>query len=66
MTPEQVKRAVALMVYDAIKPNTDVLRRADRWFTPEAQFTMTKTQPTGMEEVDGIISQFTRNRVPAI
>ncbi len=65
-TPEQVKRAVSLMVYDAIKPGTDVLRRADRWATPTANFTVAVANPTGMPEVDNIIGQFTRNRIPAI
>jgi hypothetical protein len=65
-TPEQVKRAVSLMVYDAIKPSTDTLHRADRWATPNANFTVATPNPTGLPEVDGIISQFTRDRIPAI
>jgi hypothetical protein len=65
-TPEQIKRAVALMVYDAIKPSSDVLHRSERWATPTASVIRAPADPTGLPEVDGIISQFTRDRIPAI
>jgi hypothetical protein len=65
-TPEQVKRAVTLMVYDAIKPQGDPLHRAAQWSTSNFQIVRANTNPTGIPEVDNIIDQFTRNRVPAI
>lgn len=66
-TPEPVKRAVSLMVYDAIKPNSmNLLGRASQWSTPAGNFLAAAQNPTGLTEVDGIIAQFTRDRIPAV
>lgn len=65
-TPELVKRAVALMVYQEIKPSTDPLQLSERWATPTASMIMAPKDPTGITKVDEIIKQFTRSRVPVL
>jgi hypothetical protein len=69
VVPEQVKRAVALMVYDSIKPSAPGIRTASRYISGSTSFEMppsTPDAPTGLNEVDRIIGQYTRNRIPAI
>lgn len=68
-TPEQVKRAVALMVYDSIKPSAPGIRTASRYISGSTSFELppaSSDSPTGLHEVDRIIGQYTRNRIPAI
>lgn len=57
--PEAIKRACALIVYDLLKPrNNDLLRRAESYQTDDAAFTVSRTQPTGMPEVDSILEEY--------
>lgn len=67
-TPEPVKRAVALMVYDTIKPSAPGIHTASEWSTQSARFVLPApdTNMTGLMEVDRIIGQFTRQRIPAV
>lgn len=63
-TPEGIKRASALLVYDLLKPkNNDLLRRADSYQTDDASFTIAKTEPTGLPEVDAILVEYAYPRV---
>lgn len=57
-TPADVKRAVALMVYDHFKPQDASLRRVQGYRTADAEYSMAQTQPTGIPEVDAIIDDF--------
>lgn len=60
-TPADIKRAVALLVYDNFKPFNDSLRRARIWETGETRITMGETRPSGLPEVDDIVAAFTRH-----
>jgi hypothetical protein len=62
VTPAKVKRAVALMVYDQVKPMAPQLRKATQWSGPDITYTNDPTipGPTGMPDVDRIIRDFTR------
>ncbi len=61
VTPADVKRAVALMVYDALKPIRADLGRVDRYSTADTSFVMSATSPTGIPEADDIIARYTRD-----
>jgi hypothetical protein len=65
VTPTDVKRAVALMVYDHFKPVADPLRRTIAWASGDAQFSRDQSKPTGLPEVDQIISDYSRS-LPAM
>lgn len=59
--PADVKRAVALMVWDHFIPINADLRRVDRWGLPDGTFySNTKSEPTGLPEVDDIIEGYRR------
>lgn len=60
VTPYDVKRAVALMVYDSVKPMSPTLRKATTYRTLDAQFDYAATGPTNIPEADEIIRQYTR------
>lgn len=66
VTPDRVKRAVALMVYDHFKPEAGKLRRAERLSTPDMTVLFADTEPTGIPEVDGIIEEFTRKKAVVV
>jgi len=59
--PYQVKRAVALMVYESIKGNKG-RHHAVRWSTPDVDYETDPDSQTGIPEVDRIIKHF---RVPS-
>ena len=64
VVPEGIKRASALIVYDLLKPrNNDLLRRADSYQTDDASFTVSKSTPTGLPEVDSILIEYAYPRV---
>lgn len=65
-TPADIKRAVALLVYDHFKPIRQDLRRANRMATADASYDFAQTEPTGIPEVDGIIAQYRRESVPLV
>ena len=62
VTPAKVKRAVALMVYDQVKPMAPVLRKATTYQTSDVTYTNDPTVPgpTAIPEADRIIRDFTR------
>lgn len=61
-TPDEIKRAVSLMVWDiAIKTNPD-LRRASRQDIDGDQLEASTSKPTGIPEADEIIARFKRTR----
>lgn len=64
VTPPQINRAIALMVYDQIKPLQAGLRRATQLQTADAVYTYTPNdpnRPTGIDEVDDIIRDYVRS-----
>lgn len=60
-TPGDIRRAVALLVYDHFKPVDKSLRRAERWQTESASYSQALTEPTGLPEVDDIIKEYRRD-----
>jgi hypothetical protein len=60
VTPADVKRAVAIMVYDQFKPVADPLRRTIAWASGDAQFSRDQSAPLGLPEVDQIIADYRR------
>lgn len=61
VTPTDVKRAVALLVYDQFKPEADILRRANQ-LSDAGTIYQLSTSDTGLPEVDAIIEQYTYAR----
>lgn len=62
--PGDIKHAVALLVFDRLKPQSvDQLRRVRSHSTADAQFDMAMTEPTGIPEVDRVIATFRREYV---
>lgn len=59
-TPGDVKRAVALMVYDHFKPRAEDLRRASAWAIAETRYEIARTLPTGIPEADEVIANYRR------
>lgn len=57
-TPPDIRRAVALMVYDHFKPARADLLRVTRFQTDSAAFDLGQTVPTGIPEVDAIIAEY--------
>lgn len=63
VTPPPINRAVALMVYDQIKPMNPGLRRASQLQTADAVYTYLPNDPdhpTGIDDADEIIREFRR------
>lgn len=60
-TPGDVKRAVALMVWDHYKGQRGDLRRAARYQTADVTVETAETTPTGIPEVDQIIADYKRD-----
>lgn len=58
--PTDVKRAVALMVYDHFKPISDQTRRAEGWVINGISYTRSVTG-TGLPEVDAVIDDYRRD-----
>ena len=56
--PSDIRRATALLVWDHYKAESDTLRRAEAWDTPDARFTRSRSKPTGIPEADLIIARF--------
>jgi len=65
-TPADIKRAVALMVWDHFKPQQDTLRRAVRWTAQGETFEAAASQPTGIPEVDQLIAEYRREDVVVV
>lgn len=61
VTPPDVKRAVALMVWDALQPRRADLHRVTSVSNTSEAISYADTEPTGMLEVDDIIQQFSRH-----
>jgi hypothetical protein len=59
-TPNDIKLATAMLVFDRMKPDSDVLRRAERWQTNDAEFSRSRSGPTGLPVVDRVIDSFRR------
>lgn len=60
VTPDRVKRAVALLVWNHFAPRGDSLHRAQRWQTEQASYDASQTTPSGLPEVDAIIEDIRR------
>lgn len=65
-TPGDVKRAVALMVWDHFKGQRGDLRRAARYQTADVTVEVADTTPTGIPEVDQIIADYKRDTYSVI
>jgi hypothetical protein len=63
-TPGDVKRAVALMVYDHFKPMDASLHRTQSFTTEKAAINLSASQPTGIPECDDIIAAYKRVVIP--
>lgn len=61
VTPDRVKRAIALLVWNHFAPRGDSLHRAQRWQTEQASYDASLTTPTGLPEVDAIIEDLRRS-----
>lgn len=61
VTPDRVKRAVALLVWNHFAPRGDSLHRAQRWQTEQASYDASLTTPSGLPEVDAIIEDLRRS-----
>lgn len=64
VTPGDVKRAVALMVFDHFKPIRNDLRRTQSFTTDSAAINLAITKPTGIPECDDIIEEYRRESRP--
>ena len=60
-TPERVKRAVALLVYDHFRKKGDSLYRVARWTQQGESFDRSLTTPSGIQDVDDIIADLKRD-----
>lgn len=60
-TPERVKRAVALLVWDHFAPRGDSVYRAQRWQTEQASYDASISEPSGLPEVDKIVADLKRD-----
>jgi hypothetical protein len=58
--PDNVKLAIAMLVYDRFRAKGDSLYRVQRWTAEGASFDRSLTEPTGLPEVDTIIEQMRR------
>lgn len=61
VTPADVKRAVALLVYDQFKPEADILRRANQLSDAGSTYQLS-TSGTGIPEVDAIVDAYSYAR----
>lgn len=61
-TPEEIKRAVSLMVWDILTRTNPDLRRASQLELDGEQLDLSASKPTGIPEADEIIGRFTRIR----
>lgn len=59
-TPTDIKRALALMVFNHLKPIRNDLGFATRWTDGTAEYSISQTEPTGIPEADEIIARYTR------
>lgn len=59
-TPRNAKRAVALMVWDQVKPRRADLHKVARIDGQSESIVFTDTEPTGIVEADRIIAEFYR------
>lgn len=57
--PGDIRLAIAMLVYDRIKPQSDVLRLMQSWATDRATF-QRSDGPTGLPAVDAIIDTYGR------
>lgn len=60
-TPERVKRAVALLVYNHFRPRGDSVMRATRWQTEGGAYERELDSVSGLPEVDDIIADLRRD-----
>lgn len=66
VTPPDIKRALALMVFDHFKPLGQTLRRATQYQTSDAVYSFgagDEDHPTGLWEVDEIVKDYLREPV---
>ena len=66
VVPAEVKRAVALLVWDQFKPQADPLRKVERYVVGDATFTAPTDSKTGIGEVDDIVHEYTRPAPPTV
>lgn len=59
VVPSNIKRAVALLVWNWLKPTNDALRRADSMSTQEATYNLSAGL-TGMPEADRLLRMYRR------
>jgi len=59
--PARVKRAVAILVYDQCKPFRADLRRARQWQDEKATMDVSQSEPSGLPEVDAIVTDYRRD-----
>lgn len=60
VTPADVKRAIAALVFDHFHPVADTLRRTVAWSAGDASFSRAVSTPTGLPDVDAIIANYAR------
>jgi hypothetical protein len=64
--PGDIKRALALLVWDHFKSFRSDLRRASRYQTAELAVDVSVGTPSGMPEVDAIVADYRRDSGPSI
>jgi hypothetical protein len=65
--PDNIKRVVALLAWDHVKPVGDTLRRAQTLQTESETFDMTgPSTPSGLPEADELLKIYTRSLMPAV
>lgn len=65
--PDDIKRAVAALVWDEVKPFGEVLRRAVALRTQDGDYDMVgTTTPTGLPPIDRILGVYARPRNPQV
>ncbi len=63
VTPGSIKKAVAMLVYDTVKPQRQDLEKARRYSTDDTLFELALTEPTGIPFVDRTIAKFKRPEI---
>jgi hypothetical protein len=65
-TPADIKRAMALLVWDHFKPQASALRQASRQTSADLTVEYAITEPSGIPEVDDIIADYKRDSIVAV
>lgn len=64
--PADVRRAVALLVYDALKPGNPLRQRAMSWEAGDIRYSRALTKPFGIPEVDAVVARYRHPRIGAV